>query len=173
MEQRNCTSCKGAGKRETIYLALTGATIPERPCHSCDGSGTFVAVDVPAILEAIKGRKGLRTKPPDCYGTSRTTANTRAYYVWRLARFHGGVDVTMPVMASTLIAGDPFLAELDALADAVARRVYGTDRAAAFRWANALGGSVAVPDGLPPTAYACGPVLMAEKPEEEMGELRF
>ena len=41
-------------------------------------------------LAALKGRKGLRTtKPKD---------NGFAAYVWRMARFHAGIDTTMPVV---------------------------------------------------------------------------
>jgi hypothetical protein len=168
METRNCLSCKGTGIR--VY----GGTIPNRPCNSCKGSGSYGAVDVPAILEAIKGRKGLRSKAPDYSGVHFTVANVRAYYVWRMARFHGGVDVTMPMVAGIMVHGDPFTKELDAVADAVAKRVYGTDRAAAYRWGNALGHSLPVPASMPATAFSCGPVVLSEygpKPDEELAEL--
>ena len=66
---------------------------------------------------------------------------------------------------------DPFLKELDAIADAVAKRVYGTDLAGASRWGSLLGNHTA-PAGLPATAYPGGPVLTTEKPEEEWLELR-
>ena len=58
----------------------------------------------------------------------------RAYYVWRVARFHGGVDMTMPVMASVEIHGDPYRAELDALTDAMERKYLGSDLRAARIW---------------------------------------
>ena len=166
MDIRNCKSCKGSGN-----TFQDGTVVAERACVSCDGRGTFPEIDAPAIIEAIKGRKGLRSKAPDCYGANHTVSNIRAYYVWRMARFHGGVDVTMPVVAGIMVNGDPYTKELDALADAVAKRVFGTDLAAAYRWGNLLVGEIAVPDGMPATAYSCGPVLTAEKPEEEMAEL--
>ena len=90
-----------------------------------------------------------------------------------MARFHGGADVTMPVCASMDVAGDPFVDVLDIIADRVAQRVYGTDKAAAYRWGSALFGSdMKVPDGMPASAYSCGPVVLdGDKPEEEMMEL--
>ena len=169
METRNCTSCKGTGKR--AGYESYGVIVPERPCGSCKGLGTFPAVDTAAILERIKGRKGLCSKAPAYYGKDHSVANVRAYYVWRLARFHGGADVTMPMVAGLMTSGDPFAKELDALADAVAKRIFGTDLAAAYRWGNALGYSLPVPASMPVTAFSCGPVLTAEKPEEELAEL--
>lgn len=55
----------------------------------------------------------------------------RAYYVWRMARFNGGIDMTMPMSADLVVRGDPFRAKLDALADAVAKRAFGLDMSAA------------------------------------------
>ena len=161
-QRRECKSCKGTGK----------LSYSDNPCVTCNGEKTVEAPDVQSILALIKGRKGLRSKAPDIHGANWTPLNLRAYYVWRMARFHGGMDVTMPVTATTLVHGDPFVPELGALAEAVAKRVYGTDMAAAYRWAGALGGSVTVPDGMPASAYSCGPVVLdGNKPEEEMAEL--
>lgn len=40
------------------------------------------------VVEMLKGRKGLRTaKPKDGF----------AAYVWRMVRFHSGIDMRMPV----------------------------------------------------------------------------
>jgi hypothetical protein len=159
---RICQSCKGTGKR----------TYSDKPCLTCNGQVNIEAPNVQSILTLIKGRKGLRSKAPDVHGVNWTLLNLRAYYVWRLARFHGGMDVTMPMTATSLVHGDPFVHELGALAEAVAKRVYGTDMAAAYRWAGALGGSVTVPDGMPASAYPCGPVVLdGNKPEEELAEL--
>lgn len=159
-EQRQCNSCKGVGHTE-FY--------PNEPCFVCKGSGTMPEPDVPAILAAIKGRKGLRTAKPK--------NDNRAYYVWRMARFHGGVDVTMPIWAETLIHGDPWVKELAALADAVAKHYFGTHMAAATRWAGILGGSelqnkmLETLPNLPSTAQPCGPVVTEEKPVEELPEM--
>jgi hypothetical protein len=118
---KNCTVCDGTG-RSKYY---------NRQCYSCHGRGTFPPPDVSAIRAAVRGRKGLRT--------SSRGLDPRAYYVWRMARFHGGADMSMPVMAATLIHGDPYVEELDVLADALAREHYGSDMRAALRWGRALG----------------------------------
>lgn len=152
---RSCTRCSATGKLSLFEGHST-------TCYYCKGSGVFAAPDIPALLAAIRGRKGL---------VSRRPADSRAYYVWRMARFHGGVDVTLPICASGAVRGDPFLKELDALADAVAKRVYGTDLAAAYRWSGLLTSEVVRPDGLPPTAYPSGPVVTGPKPACELAEL--
>jgi len=117
-----------------------------------------------SIVEEIKGRKGLCSKRPE---------GSRAYYVWRMARFHGGADVTMPVVASVLRGNDPFVKELDALAELVAKKVFGTDMAAALRWGSALGFlNQAIPAGLPGSAYPNGPVVLdGNKPVAESLEI--
>ena len=133
-ETRTCQSCKGSGKRitEAFFSEYNQKQYPrtERPCLSCGGVGSLPQPDIEAIKAAIKGRKGLRSARPK---------DGRAYYVWRIARFHGGADMTMPVMASVEVHGDPWRPELDALADEVAKQFYGTDLAAARRWGRALG----------------------------------
>jgi len=35
-------------------------------------------------------------------GIWRTRAKKRAYFVWRVARFHGGADVTLPITPTSL-----------------------------------------------------------------------
>jgi hypothetical protein len=74
-----------------------------------------------------------------------------------MARFHGGADVCLPMMAEMDINGDPYEPELNALAEAVARKVFGTDLAASMRWGRALGYVDKVPEGLPDSAYEGGP----------------
>jgi hypothetical protein len=68
------------------------------------------------------------------YGNDR-----RAYYVWRMARFHGGVDTTIPFTASVRTHADPWVAELDAMADKVAEDQFGSNLQAAARWGRAFG----------------------------------
>jgi len=131
-------------------------------CPYCDGAGTFPPVDIAAIATAIKGRKGLCSKRP---------ADSRAYYVWRMARFHGGADVTLPMTATFDVAGDPFRTELDIIADAVAKRVFGTDLAGVHRWGRAMGTLDRDMPGLPDSAYSGGRVADCDKPEEEQAEL--
>ncbi len=161
VEYRDCKACIGAGKAHKWDFETEA-----KPCYTCRGAGKMPAPDTQAILAAIKGRKGLCSKRP---------ASPRAYFVWRLARFHGGADVTMPMGAEMEVHGDPWVRELDALADAVAKRVYGTNLAAAARWGRVLGYIPADLDipGLPATAYEGGPVLGfgATKPDDERHEL--
>jgi hypothetical protein len=121
---------------------VEGKVYPDRTdkCSSCKGEGYFPEVDETVIRQAILATKGKNkgkirasmTSTPDRDGA-------RAYYVWRLARFHGGKDVTMPMMADLFVRGDPFKAELDKLADSVAKEQFGTDLAAAARWGRAFG----------------------------------
>jgi hypothetical protein len=118
---RDCKRCNGTGRSK----------YDDAECHACDGRGTFGPPDEQAIRTAVRGRKGLRSSPRGL--------DDRAYYVWRMARFHGGADMTMPVMAALLIDGDPYQEELDALADALAREYFGSDMRAALRWGRALG----------------------------------
>lgn len=165
-ETKTCKACKGTGI--TVYEAFTtdeGRHYPrkERTCVWCDGKGYFEKPDFRAILLAVKGRKGLKSKRPD---------DKRAYYVWRMARFNGGADVTLPMTASLGANYDPYTPDLDRLADLVAKRVYGTDLAAANRWGRALGYLDRDLPGLPASAYSGGPVVMdRNKPLEELAEL--
>lgn len=160
-----CPKCNGTGILvHESFTSIDGTVYPEtrRPCFYCDGKGFYPPVNIPEILEQIKGRKGLRSKRPE---------SKRAYYVWRMARFHGGADVTMPVCASMDCGHDPFIEILDLIADKVAKRVFGTDKAAAYRWMNALGHDLPVLEGMPASAYSGGPVADDNKPIEEMPEL--
>ena len=165
-ERRTCKRCEGGGITIRKAFSYEGRHYPERrdPCLSCDGRGYFLPPDAGEIIEQIRGRKkGLMSKRPD---------DARAYYVWRTARFHGGADVTMPMMASLEVRSDPFIAELDVIADKVAAEVFGTAMAGAHRWGRALGYLDQDIPGLPDSAYHSGPVADADKPEEEMLELR-
>jgi hypothetical protein len=141
-ELRPCERCNGTKtttrKAFTYTDHRTGKQThyPDKtePCYKCAGAGQFAAPDETAIFAKIKGRKGLRSARP-----AREAGSDRAYYVWRMARFHGGVDMTMPVMASLEIGGDPWRKELDELADKAARQFLGSDMRAAMRWGRALG----------------------------------
>ena len=153
-ERLDCGKCDGTGRSRST----------SRLCPFCDGRGFFHTPDVPFLLQLIKGRKGLRSKRPE--------GSDRAYYVWRMARFHGGADVTMPMTASLAVAGDPYVPLLDVVADKVAERVYGTSRAGATRWANALGMELAPDPTLPASAHPGGPVVTdSNKPDTEQLEL--
>jgi hypothetical protein len=135
-------------------------------------------VDVTTIAQLIstqKGKKAFRKAWPSNLSPWKTKDVTirRAYYVWRLARFHGGADVTMPMTADMMNAGDPFKTVLDQLSDVVAQKVFGTHMAAANRWGRALGFSRGDRPGLPDSAYEGGPVVTeGVKPAFEALELK-
>lgn len=124
LEPRVCPRCCGT---RVIHDTFENRS---RRCLNCNGAFQFYPPDLDKILAEIKGRKGLRSARPK---------EARSYYVWRMARFHGGVDVTMPVMADLELGRDPFKKELDEIADQVAKVAFGTDMAAANRWSRALG----------------------------------
>jgi len=50
-----------------------------------------------------------------------------------------GADMTMPITADMAVRGDPFKAELDAIADKVACAAFGSKYRAAARWGRAFG----------------------------------
>ena len=161
-----CTRCEGT----TVLTYPSMPDIAPRPCPFCDGRGHFHLVDVQFLIDRIKGRKPgtLRSKRPD---------DDRAWYVWRMARFHGGADVTLPMTAAFAVTGDPYVPYLDLVAEKVAQQVYGSYRAGTIRWAQAMGHEVgdSYLDGsaiVPPSAMPGGPVVLdGNKPYCEQLEL--
>lgn len=138
MSNLPCTRCAGS---KTVPEILDPSKC--RPCPSCNGRGDFEPIDLQDLLGRIVATRGknkgsLRAAMVSPLPRDGMLA-ARAYYVWRLARFHGGVDTTMPVMADIAVRGDPFKSKLDAIADAVAKRALGTNNAAAMVWGAALG----------------------------------
>lgn len=175
---RPCARCKGEGRTHSQWAKDNGYEGPEgRPCHCCKGKGSFEGLDLQALVDALFTKRGktrrFRKSFPQKLDHYGTIFGSRAYYVWRLARFHGGADVTMPMTADMVTGGDPFKKELEALADIVAKKVFGTDLAAACRWGQVLGFVKDVPDsaGLPASAYPGGPVADEFKPAWEALEL--
>jgi hypothetical protein len=164
-----CTSCKGLGSRTSPgFRSQAGHYYPERtdPCHACMGAGHFPGIDIPAIVELVMTGKGDKRRFRKSWPSrmspwgNKNVTERRAYFIWRLARFHGGADVTMPMTAMDATAGDPFKTALDALSDVVAKKVFGSDMAAAHRWGSVLGFSRGpTPEGLPASAYVGGPVV--------------
>jgi len=179
-QEAHCTKCRGTGTRTSEAFEFEGRHYPAqtRRCGFCQGRGAFPGVDTGAILALIVAprTKRFRRSWPSKLVVWRTGDSTvrRAYYVWRLARFHGGADVTMPMTAVRVTEGDPHTRLLDLMADAVAQHVFGTDRAAMYRWGSLLGFVKGEPPkGLPSSAYECGPVVThGPKPEFEQLELR-
>jgi hypothetical protein len=105
----------------------------------------YTAPEYSLVLDAVKGRKGLRSTKPKGFGF--------AAYVWRMARFHSGADMTMPVTCEFDLANwadhsytkgdrEAFKAlreEGDKMADRVCKDLGLDDKAAARRWGRALG----------------------------------
>lgn len=145
-------------------------------CHCCDGKKSFPAPDIKALIDALFTTRGKVRKFRKSFPSNLQHWNDlfggRCYFVWRMARFHGGADVTMPVVADMVTRGDPYVKELEAVAEIVARKVFGTDMAAAYRWGRAFGMVDRVPEGQPPSAHEGGPVADEDKPWWEMIELK-
>lgn len=140
----NCTICKGTGAVfHHGFTSVEGKVYPDSndPCVSCKGTGSFPELNQEAILKRIVAGQGKNKGKLRASMTSNfhDAEEARAYYVWRLARFHGGKDMTMPMMADLAVRGDPCKAELLKLSDAVAKAAFGTDLAGARRWGGALG----------------------------------
>lgn len=136
-EMRPCTECKGTGITKGFTSEYPPYTVfPDRECVYCRGACTFEPIDESAIRTEIFSSRGARGLKKSLNGYD---ASSRGYYVWRLARFHGGADMTMPIAAEIRIKGDPYIEELNKLVDEVAKQAFGSDLRAAARWGKALG----------------------------------
>ncbi|MDE2621156.1 MAG: hypothetical protein KGL54_13415 [Sphingomonadales bacterium] len=126
-----CTGCAGTGRTATILG--TPAV-----CLDCYGAGRFAPVDLGDLRRRLTGRNGFRRSLSS--GSAQDIASCRAYYVWRLVRFHGNIDPTMPFVAGLIARNDPFMADLDAAVTVLGREFLGA-RAndGAIRWGRALG----------------------------------
>jgi hypothetical protein len=83
------------------------------------------------LVTVRKGKKQIRSSKPK--------GDDRTYFVWRLARFHGGIDVTLPITATTYLRYDPYEKILDEFASVMAMSFFGSDLKGAIRWGKALG----------------------------------
>ncbi len=142
---KNCTRCEGKGTVTFKGFTYGETVYPDeaKTCSACQGRKTFPEVDVKDILSRIIAKQGknkdkLRAAYVSPLRSEGVEAN-RAYFVWRLARFHGGKDMTMPVVADMIIGGDPFKDKLDEIASALAKHFFGTDLAAALVWGRHFG----------------------------------
>ncbi len=137
-DARTCLGCNGSGRNvRNAFTFVDNETGESKDyekkvsiCQGCNGRGTFLPPNVSEIEAEIHARRGLRLGRPK---------SPRGYYVWRMTRFHGGADVTMPIMAAIGIRHDPFKVELDALVAIMTKRYFKTDLAATERWENVLG----------------------------------
>lgn len=169
---RPCGKCGGTGVRKW--------SDGDKPCRDCKEMGFLTRPDFLVLFNAanIKNKEGKyrpRTGRPKDGGTR---SDSRAYYVWRIARFNGGVDVTMPMMAELELGDDAYRPELEKLADIIAKVFYGTDKAGALRWAPLLGymsekdaEDFRAKNPQPMTAHPSGPAVIGDKPESERLEL--
>lgn len=135
---RQCKRCEGTGKFVDIY-----AHASEQKCYYCHGTGSFSDFSESDIINLIISSKGknkgkLRASMTSTNHSDGLTKN-RSYYVWRMARFHGGADTTMPIMAQLCVRYDPYIKELDLLADKIASKYFGSNMRAARLWGRALG----------------------------------
>lgn len=130
METLNCTNCHGAG--ETEHWRKDGTM---RVCSCCDGRGTFESPDLKQLCEAIRGRKPrtVRSKRPE---------DPRAFFLWRMTRFHSGADVTLPVVATMDVDGDPFKPVLEIAAQMIAEHCTGKQSIGSARWRHAIHGEM-------------------------------
>lgn len=129
---RKCDKCDLTGLADSLSGKL-------ETCFECEGRGYFAPLDEEQIRADVKGRTSpLRSSAPH-KARKMTVRERRAYYVWRMARFHGGADPTVPVVATWFCGDDAFGIELDTLAETLAREAFGTDMGAAYRWGRAMG----------------------------------
>lgn len=171
-----CGRCKGT--KITKGMSGEGYNFPDRPCYFCDGKGVLGGFDPLTIVKAcfvVKPGKSARFRqsPPSKWSArKRGSDGARAYYVWRMVRFHGGKDVTMPMEAISVCEGDPALPLLDVLVSVVAKRVCGTDRAAAYRWGRLLVDPTLpeYPPGEPLSATTHQPAILEAEMDHEPAE---
>lgn len=148
---RACTRCKGEKKTFRAGFTYEGRTYPDKweECNGCKGEGSFAAPDYDALLQLMttsrgagEGKRKMRASMTSTKAFQGDRNLRRATYVHRMACFHGRNkpgDQCMPMMADLALGCDPWRKELDAFADTVAKRFYGTDMRAAARWSNAFG----------------------------------
>lgn len=155
IEVRACLHCKGKGTTfHAGFQALAnddgspGTIYPDRTqkCYKCNGDKEYPAPDFQTLLEMITTARGMKNGErkilssfPSKLKRYEDRKANRAYFIWRMARFHGGKDMTQPFTASLLIGGDPFYEELEVMADNVAKAYFGSDMEAAKQWARAFG----------------------------------
>ena len=142
--ENDCKVCKGTGIYISNAFSFEGKDYPERKraCSACNGKGSFPAFDLGKLradLFSSRGKKEFRKAFNAKLDHYKDNYAATAYYVWRMVQFHSGRDMTMPLTASMLSRGCPYMAQLDALADSLAKECYGDNMRAARAWGRAMG----------------------------------
>ena len=168
-----CGRCKGTGIDKGYTIGTCSA--PDRVCYVCHGAKVLPGFDpLPLakgcfVLDKKTGepRRWKRSAPSKVQVRSQGSEAARVYYLWRMARFHGGADVTMPMEAISVTSGDPCVPLLDVLAESLARAIYGSDKAAAYRWGRLLKDATLpeYPPGVALSASSHQPAIL--EPEED------
>lgn len=161
--EKACPSCEGTGKRERFG---TGQIID---CYECNGAGKFMAPNWSEIIGILfrtmkDGKKRWKAKAPN-WRKMPDPLGPRCYFVWRMARFDGGKDVTLPVGASMTLGRDPYRDELEAFASMIAAAVFGSNKRGHARWHYALTGNVT-------EGFVDGPTYDEDKPAYEVLETK-
>ena len=106
-----------------------------RPCHYCGGTGELPEINAELIELALIARGTLRKSAPPVKSRNNVFGK-RCYYVWRLAQFHGGVDMRMPMGAEIECHGASVseLDTLDSVANFLAKKYLGSNMRAALRY---------------------------------------
>lgn len=140
-----CTGCGGAGVRrhfgqEDRYVV----------CYSCHGHGGDGVPQLATLLGqcvATRGaRKGCLLKAAP-FGPSSDPDKSRARWLWRMLRFHSGLDVCMP-WGFDLGSDKGAERVLDSFAKAIVAAVTGKASAGQDRWREAMYGDCPAGDGL-------------------------
>lgn len=131
-----CEKCQGTA---VLTFEYHDGTVHTMRCSYCRGGS--VTIDPDAIRAAITASRGKRAGLLLASGSMHRWRDVDgAYYVWRMARFHGGADVTLPFAALFDCPQNAAAKEaLDTLADAIAKETFGSDLRGAIRWGRALG----------------------------------
>lgn len=127
MASENCESC-------TRYRQFKAPGAENTFCFRCYPYQEVVNNES-WIRSQIFTKKGIGTLKASL---SSSSVDPISYYVWRMARFHGGADVTLPIQA---VCGldKRFADQLDTLVTRIAVETFGTGMKAAMRWGKALG----------------------------------
>jgi hypothetical protein len=160
---RDCERCGGTGKREHWDKTRTDKV----PCNNCGQQGCFYRPMLGDLLKMVVSIQNDKLRLRSASPKRGNHTACRAAYVWRIARFNGGEDVTMPMMAPMMLGDDPYKEYLEALADFAAKACCGTNMAGALRWAPLLGSAsfadvekYMANNPQPASALPCGPVVM-------------